>query len=120
MARIILADDVEDNLRMVTKFLEHHGHTVIPARDGHEVLALVASAAPDLVLMDMSMPTLDGWAATARLRTMHSAARLPIIALTAHALSGDRERALEVGCDEYISKPINFQALKITLARFLP
>jgi len=111
MARILLIEDNEMNRDMLTRRLERKGYEVSSAIDGLEGIAAAESGGFDLVLMDMSLPELDGWEATRRLRANPRTRDLPIIALTAHAMPGDRERAMEAGCDDYDIKPIEFPRL---------
>jgi two-component system cell cycle response regulator DivK len=96
---------------MLSRRLIRRGYEVVLATNGQEGLALAKSSAPDLILMDLSLPTLDGWEATRRIKSSVSTAGIPIIALTAHAMSGDKEEALAVGCDDYDTKPIEFERL---------
>ena len=110
--RILVVEDNEDNLGLLKKILGHYGHDVIGAANGALAVALVAEERPDLVLMDLQMPEMDGWEATRRLREMPGLASLPIIALTAHALRPeDRQRAVDAGCTDYVTKPFNRQEL---------
>jgi CheY-like chemotaxis protein len=111
MPRILLVEDNEMNRDMLSRRLERKGFQVVLAVDGREGVEMAASQAPDLVLMDMSLPVLDGWEATRRLKAAPATRRIPVIALTAHAMSGDRERALEAGCDDYETKPIDLPRL---------
>ena len=111
MPRILLVEDNEMNRDMLSRRLERKGFQVVLAVDGKEGVEMAASHAPDLVLMDMSLPVLDGWEATRRLKAAPATRHLPVIALTAHAMSGDRERALEAGCDDYDTKPIELPRL---------
>ncbi|HVG43849.1 MAG TPA: response regulator [Longimicrobium sp.] len=111
MPTILLVEDNEMNRDMLSRRLERRGYRVVLAMDGQAGVEMAGSEAPDLVLMDMSLPVLDGWEATRRLKADPATARLPVIALTAHAMSGDRERALEAGCDEYDTKPIELARL---------
>jgi CheY-like chemotaxis protein len=111
MTKILLVEDNEMNRDMLSRRLERKGYQVVLAVDGQEGVEMAASAAPDLVLMDMSLPVLDGWEATRRLKAAPATAHLPVIALTAHAMSSDRDRALEAGCDEYETKPIDLPRL---------
>ncbi|GAP61635.1 hypothetical protein ARMA_0058 [Ardenticatena maritima] len=111
MTRILLVEDNELNRDMLARRLKRRGFEVFTAVDGEEALALVRSEMPDIVLMDMSLPKMDGWTATKHIKTDPQTAHIPVLALTAHAMIGDRERALEVGCDEYETKPVDFQRL---------
>jgi two-component system, cell cycle response regulator DivK len=111
MAKILLVEDDEMNRDMLSRRLERRGYQVVIAVDGGQGLRLAHSEAPDLILMDMSLPGLDGWEATRQLKAAPATQAIPIIALTAHAMAGDREQAVEVGCDDYDTKPIEFPRL---------
>ena len=111
MAKILLVEDNEMNRDMLARRLERRGYQVVIAIDGDQGVRLAQAEAPDLILMDMSLPVLDGWEATRRLRALPVTQAIPIIALTAHAMAGDREQALQAGCDDYDSKPIEFARL---------
>jgi two-component system cell cycle response regulator DivK len=111
MPKILLVEDNEMNRDMLSRRLIRRGYEVVLATNGQEGLALARSSCPDLILMDLSLPTLDGWQATRQLKSSASTAAIPIIALTAHAMSGDKEQALAVGCDDYDTKPIEFERL---------
>jgi two-component system, cell cycle response regulator DivK len=111
MARILLVEDNEMNRDMLGRRLQRRGYEVIIAIDGAEGLAQTKTQRPDLILMDMSLPVIDGWEATRRLKAAPETRAIPIIALTAHAMSGDRDKAIEAGCDDYDTKPIEFDRL---------
>jgi len=111
MSKILLVEDNETNRDMLSRRLERRGYEVVLAADGESGLALAASESPDLILMDMSLPVLDGWEATRCLKATAATERIPVIALTAHAMSGDRSKALEAGCDDYDTKPIELPRL---------
>ncbi len=111
MARILLVEDNEMNRDMLSRRLERRGYSVLLAVDGGEGVTLTRSELPDLVLMDMSLPVLDGWEATRQLKASPNTRAIPIIGLTAHAMSGDREKAIEAGCDDYDTKPIDLPRL---------
>jgi len=111
MAKILLVEDNEMNRDMLSRRLQRKGFEVVLATDGQSGVEMARSEAPDLVLMDMSLPTLDGWEATRRLKADTATQPIPVIALTAHAMSGDREKALEAGCDDYDTKPVEFPRL---------
>ncbi|MFZ4683233.1 MAG: response regulator [Terrimicrobiaceae bacterium] len=111
MPKILLVEDNEMNRDMLSRRLTRRGYEVVMAADGQEGVNLAASAAPDVVLMDMSLPVIDGWEATKRIKADPATAALPVIALTAHAMSGDREQALAAGCDDYDTKPIELDRL---------
>lgn len=106
MPRILVVDDNEMNRDILARRLSTRGFEVIVAEDAGRGLALVRGAAPDLVLMDMRLPDMDGWAAARTIKADGATSRIPIIALTAHTLDGERETALEAGCDEYETKPV--------------
>jgi CheY-like chemotaxis protein len=109
--RILLVEDNELNRDMLSRRLTRRGYDVVIAVDGAEGVALAESATPDLILMDMSLPVLDGWEATSRLKAASATRAIPIVALTAHAMSGDRERALAAGCDDFDTKPVDLPRL---------
>jgi two-component system, cell cycle response regulator DivK len=111
MAKILLVEDNEMNRDMLSRRLERRGYEVVIAVDGREGVDLARSKSPDLILMDMSLPIIDGWEATRQLKAAPEMKDVPIIALTAHAMSGDREKALEAGCDDYDTKPIELPRL---------
>lgn len=111
MAKILLVEDNEMNQDMLMRRLSRRGYEIVLAADGERGVALAAAESPDLILMDMSLPVLDGWDATRAIRADPATAAIPIIALTAHAMSGDRERAIEAGCDDYDTKPIELPRL---------
>ena len=111
MAKILLVEDNEMNRDMLSRRLQRRGYEVVVALDGQEGLRLAETDAPALVLMDMSLPVLDGWETTRRLKASLATRGIPVIALTAHAMAGDRERALAAGCDDFDTKPIEFERL---------
>jgi CheY-like chemotaxis protein len=111
MARILLVEDNEMNRDMLSRRLERKGHDVAIAVDGREGVEKARTGEYDVVLMDMSLPEIDGWEATRQLRASEETRTLPIIALTAHAMAGDREKAIEAGCNDYDTKPIEFPRL---------
>ena len=111
MAKILLVEDNEMNRDMLSRRLERRGYQVIIAVDGEEGSRLAYLERPDLILMDMSLPVLDGWEVTRQLKAAPQTRSIPIIALTAHAMAGDRERALEAGCDDYDTKPVEMSRL---------
>ena len=113
MPKILLVEDNEMNRDMLSRRLMRRGYEVVLALDGQQGIDLAASIRPDLILMDMSLPVVDGWEATRRIKAAEITKGIPVIALTAHAMSGDREQALAAGCDDYDTKPID-------LARLLP
>jgi two-component system cell cycle response regulator DivK len=111
MARILLVEDNEMNRDMLSRRLARRGFEVLIAENGQSGVDLTVSERPDLVLMDMSLPVMDGWEATRRLKADPDTSAIPIIALTAHAMASDRELALEAGCDDYDSKPVDLSRL---------
>lgn len=111
MAKILLVEDNELNRDMLTRRLARRGYEVIVAVDGEQGVRLAQEQGPELILMDMSLPVMDGWEATRMLKGSPGTDRIPIIALTAHAMVGVREKALEAGCDEYDTKPIDLPRL---------
>jgi CheY-like chemotaxis protein len=119
MAKILIVEDNEMNLDMLSRRLERRGHEVIIAMDGAKGVELATQHKPALILMDMSLPVLDGWQATRQIKSNSEIRHIPIIALTAHAIAGDREKCLAAGCDEYESKPIKFPQLMEKIQMFL-
>ena len=111
MTKILLVEDNEMNRDMLSRRLERRGFQVTLAVDGQQGVEMAQSESPDLILMDMSLPILDGWEATRRLKAEPKTSAIPIIALTAHAMSGDREKALEAGANDYDTKPIELPRL---------
>ena len=111
MPKILLVEDNEINRDMLSRRLERRGYRVAIALDGEQGVSMAGLEAPDLILMDMSLPVLDGWEAARRLKAAPETRAIPIIALTAHAMVGDREKAIESGCDDYDTKPVEFQRL---------
>lgn len=120
MPKILLVEDNELNRDMLSRRLLRRGFEVIMAVDGAQALASAAHDKPDLILMDMSLPVLDGWEATRQLRANGATRAIPVIALTAHAMSGDRERSLQAGCDEFETKPVEFERLLTKMQALLP
>ena len=119
MPKILLVEDNETNRDMLSRRLERRGYQVLIALDGEQGLSMARSELPDLILMDMSLPVLDGWKATQRIKTTPETQAIPIIALTAHAMVGDRERAIAVGCDDYDTKPIDLPRLLDKMEKIL-
>jgi two-component system cell cycle response regulator DivK len=111
VTKILLVEDNEMNRDMLSRRLQRRGYEVVIAVDGGQGLEMAQSETPDLILMDMSLPVVDGWEATRRLKAAPETSGIPIIALTAHAMSGDREKALEAGCDDYDTKPTELDRL---------
>jgi CheY-like chemotaxis protein len=119
MAKVLLVEDNEMNRDMLSRRLTKRGHEVVIAVDGADGVAKARSERPDLILMDMSLPVLHGWDATRELRRDEDTRSIPVIALTAHAMSGDREKALEAGCDEFETKPVELPRLLEKMERLL-
>lgn len=117
--KILIVEDNGDNRELLVKILKPIGCQIIEAVDGEEALQKASAERPDLILMDISIPKIDGYEVTRRLRGQQDFKNIPIIALTAHAMKGDREKALQVGCDDYISKPINIRELPNKILGFL-
>ncbi len=111
MVKILLVEDNEMNRDMLSRRLAKRGFEVVMAVDGAQGVEMARSASPDLILMDMSLPVMDGWTATRTLKADASTSAIPVIGLTAHAMAGDREKCLEAGCDEYDTKPVDFPRL---------
>jgi len=116
--KILLVEDNEMNRDMLSRRLQRRGYEVDLAVDGEQGVAMAQAAAPDLILMDMSLPVIDGWEATRRLKEDPATQHIPIIALTAHAMSGDREKALAAGCDDYDTKPTDLPRLLAKIEAF--
>lgn len=112
MSRILLVEDNEMNRDMLSRRLIRKGYKVIEAIDGREGVELAERERPDLILMDMSLPEIDGWEATRQIKSSPSLRHIPIIALTAHAMSNDKERALQAGCDDFDTKPVDWNRLQ--------
>jgi two-component system cell cycle response regulator DivK len=117
MVKILLVEDNEMNRDMLSRRLEKRGYQVVSATDGLAGVEAAVTTKPDLVLMDMSLPVIDGWEATKRIKGNPATAAIPVIALTAHAMAGDREKAIEAGCDDYDTKPIELPRLLDKIAR---
>ena len=111
MAKILLVEDNDMNRDMMSRRLQRKGYEVLMAADGMQAILMAESETPDLILLDMSLPVIDGWEAARRLKASPTTAPVPIIALTAHAMAGDREKALAAGCDDYDAKPVDFPQL---------
>jgi CheY-like chemotaxis protein len=111
MVKVLLVEDNEESRDGLSRHLRRKGFEVLLAVDGRQGLDVARAEAPDLILIDMSLPVLDGWEATRQLKAVSATRGIPVIALTAHAMAGDRERALEAGCDDYDTKPIEFPRL---------
>lgn len=119
MSRILIVEDNELNRDMLSRRLERKGYEVFTAVDGQEGVSLAESLNPDLILMDMSLPILDGWEATRRIKANPQTTKIPIIALTAHAMIGDKEKTLEAGCNDYDTKPIDLIRLLEKMEKLL-
>ncbi len=111
MAKILIVEDNEENRDALSRRLQRRGFEILTAADGVAGVQAAAADKPDLILMDMNMPELDGWEATRQIRGSDAGRNIPVIAITAHALAGDRERALEAGCADYHTKPVDFSRL---------
>jgi two-component system, cell cycle response regulator DivK len=111
MASILLVEDHEEIWDFLSRRLKRRGHDVVVAQDGEDGLAKGRSLRPDVILLDMNLPIMDGWTVAQALKSDAETARIPIIALTAHAMAGDREKALQAGCDDYHPKPVDFSKL---------
>ena len=117
--KILIVDDNQDSRELVVKILKARGYQTIEAVDGEEALEKAVAERPDLILMDRSLPKIDGYEVTRRLKNQDEFKDIPIVALTAHAMRGDREKALEAGCEGYISKPINVRELPGLILSYL-
>ncbi len=111
MVKILLVEDNEMNRDMLSRRLRRNGYEVVIAIDGQQGVEMAAAESPDLILMDMSLPVIDGWEAARRVRENEATRKIPVIALTAHAMAGDREKAIEAGCDDYDTKPVEITRL---------
>jgi CheY-like chemotaxis protein len=119
MVRVLLVEDNDFNRDMLSRRLKRRGYEIIDAADGEQAVRLAEEHVPDLILMDINLPGMDGWEATRRIKARQETSSIPIIALTAHAMSGDREKTIGAGCDEYETKPVNFDALLIKMQHLL-
>jgi len=120
MTKILYVEDNEDNVYMLKMRLELiEGFEIAVAKDGAEAISSVAAYSPDIILMDLNVPVINGWEATRRLKANAKTAQIPIIALTAHAMAGDRERAMAAGCDDFDTKPIDFDRLLNKMKRLV-
>jgi CheY-like chemotaxis protein len=109
--KILYVEDNEDNIFMLKNRLARAGHTVVVATDGAQGVAMASSERPDIILMDLSLPVLDGWQATRQIKATPDTKHIPVIALTAHAMASDREKALSAGCDDFDTKPVELPRL---------
>ena len=119
MPKILLVEDNEMNRDMLSRRLARKGFDVAIAEDGHRGVDMAAAETPDLILMDMSLPVIDGWEATRRIKGASETATIPIIALTAHAMASDREKAMQAGCDDYDTKPVELPRLLEKIGKLL-
>lgn len=119
MAKILLVEDDELNRDMLSRRLMRRDYEVVIAEDGEQGLAMASGEKPDLILMDLSLPVMDGWESTRRLKADPRTKSIPVIALTAHAMPGDREKSLQAGCDDFETKPVEFQRLLDKIEMFL-
>jgi two-component system cell cycle response regulator DivK len=120
MPKLLLVEDNAENRDGLSRHLRRRGYEVLLAVDGRQGVDVATAERPDLILMDMSLPVLDGWEATRLLKAADATRSIPVIALTAHAMAGDREKALEAGCDEYDTKPVEFARLLGKIEALLP
>ena len=119
MSKILLVEDNEMNRDMLSRRLERKGFDVVMAVDGQAGVDMASSESPDLILMDLSLPIIDGWEATRRIKADAATQKIPVIALTAHAMAGDEQKAIEAGCDDYDTKPIDLKRLLGKIENFL-
>lgn len=120
MPKILIVEDNEMNRDMLSRRLERRGFAIVMAVDGQQGVDMARSEKPDLILMDMSLPVMDGWTATQTIKADAELVGIPVIALTAHAMAGDREKAMGAGCDDYDTKPIELPRLLEKIGKFLP
>jgi len=120
VVRILLVEDNEMNRDMLSRRLKRNGYDVVIATDGQQGVDMATAEAPDLILMDMSLPVIDGWEATRQIKQNAATGGIPVIALTAHAMAGDREKAIEAGCDDYDTKPVEITRLLGKITALLP
>lgn len=119
MTKVLLVEDNEMNRDMLSRRLKKKGFDVVMAFDGQQGVDMASSEAPDIILLDMSLPVMDGWDAAGVLKGQDATKSIPIIALTAHAMAGDKEKALEAGCDDYDTKPVDFKRLLTKIQEFI-
>lgn len=117
--KILVAEDNPTNMKLITVALKKQGYTLLQAADGEEALEAAVRNAPDLIIMDMQLPKISGWEVTRKLRQMPDFGNVPIIAVTAYAMKGDKERAIEAGCNAYLPKPIDINQLRSVVAEML-
>ena len=120
MPKILIVEDNEMNRDMLSRRLERRGFAIVMAVDGQQGVDMARSEKPDLILMDMSLPVMDGWTATQAIKGDADMKNIPVIALTAHAMAGDREKAMAAGCDDYDTKPIELPRLLEKIGKFIP
>jgi CheY-like chemotaxis protein len=118
--RILYVEDNDDNIYMLERRLKRAGFTVTIARDGAEGVAMALAELPDLILMDMGLPVVDGWEATRQIKASPQTKHIPVIALTANAMTGDREKALAAGCDDFDTKPVELPRLLVKIQALVP
>ncbi|WP_170765464.1 response regulator [Ruegeria lacuscaerulensis] len=120
MTKVLLVEDNDMNSDMLSRRLERKGFHVVVAKDGLEGVSMAGEESPDIILMDMSLPEIDGWEATRRIKAAPGTASIPVVALTAHAMASDREKALEAGCDDFDTKPVELSRLLEKIGKLLP
>ncbi|HML11693.1 MAG TPA: response regulator [Xanthobacteraceae bacterium] len=118
--RILVVEDQEDNMRILRDLLTHAGYEIVEAADGEQALVAAAARRPDLILMDIQLPVLDGYEATRRIKADPSLRAIPVIVITSYALSGDENKAREAGCDDYVAKPYSPRQLLAKIQQYLP
>jgi two-component system cell cycle response regulator DivK len=118
--KILYVEDNDDNIYVLRSRLTRAGHTVLVAMDGEQGIAMALAEKPDLILMDLSLPVLDGWEATRRLKASPDTRAIPVIALSAHAMAGDREKALAAGCEDFDTKPVDLARLRAKIQALVP
>lgn len=119
MAKLLVVEDNEINRDMMVRRLQRRGFTIVTAIDGQQAVEMARTEKPDLILMDMSLPVLDGWEATRQIKSDPGTKHIPVVGLTAHAMVGDRDQALKAGCDEYATKPVEFEKLVELINRLI-
>jgi CheY-like chemotaxis protein len=118
--KILYVEDNDDNIFVLHRRITRWGHTLAIARDGRQGIEMAKTERPDLIVMDLSLPELDGWGATRILKSSEETRHIPILALTAHAMAGDRDKALAAGCDDFATKPVDFDQLRTKIESLLP
>jgi CheY-like chemotaxis protein len=118
--KILYVEDNDDNVYVIRSRLGRAGYTIVVATDGEQGVAMARTERPDLILMDLGLPGIDGWEATRQLKAMSETRHIPIIALSAHAMAGDRQKALDAGCEDYDTKPVDIVRLRAKIQAFLP